>query len=79
MFEFLKRRRLTKRGDAYLKMYPADEPAVQAIVVTVLFWGPRPAREIAEMLAKRRLTENEWAEYGPRWQRACDYIQGENP
>lgn len=58
------------RADNYLRAHPEDEPAVEAIVAAVEAFGIGTAREAAEITAGGPLSDAEWAQFGPRWERA---------
>lgn len=73
MFKWFVRRARTKRAAKYLKSYPDDYPAVQAILSS-LELEVRAAREVAEMLSGRKLTDNEWNNVAPRWERTWNAV-----
>lgn len=74
MLRFLRRRKLQKRAIQYLSGHPEDEPAVKAILMGVEALGISSAREAAETTAGRPLSDDEWNEYGPRWERAWNFM-----
>lgn len=77
MFKWLDRRKRERLTTEYLRSHPEDEPAVQAIYMSVEMLGRENvtnARQVAEMLAKRPMSDEEWSKFGPRWERAWYFI-----
>jgi hypothetical protein len=70
LFDWLRRKRRMRRATDYLRAHPEDEPAAKAIYITVEFLGATSARQVAEITAGRPLSDEEWTEFGPRWERA---------
>jgi hypothetical protein len=75
VFGYLARKFRHRRAQKYLSAHPEDEPAVQTIVATLDLLAPRSAREVAEMMAARPLSDDEWQKIGSRWERAWDAIR----
>ena len=69
MFAFLTKAISQSRALRYAKAFPDDLPAVQAILAALEF-GAKSARDAAEMLAGRELSDAEWLAVSPRWERA---------
>ncbi|MAU59556.1 MAG: hypothetical protein CMI62_02370 [Parvibaculum sp.] len=74
MLKFLRQRKLRTRAIQYLSRHPEDEPAVKAILMGVEALGISSAREAAEITAGRPFSDEEWNEYGPRWERAWNFM-----
>nr|WP_312967784.1 hypothetical protein [Brucella intermedia] len=74
MFEGLKRKARMNRAIEYLRQHPEDEPAVKIILASVDLLNSGSARTCAEISAQRRFTDDEWRDFGPRWERAWYYI-----
>ncbi len=55
---------------------PKDQVIVKAILFATVLGTSLSAREIAEFIARREVTEEEWQENGHRWERAWAYIMG---
>ena len=70
VLQWLKRRGQSKRAIEYLRQFPNDGPAVEAILMSVTLFDVKSARDAASILAKREMTDAEWAEVGARWERA---------
>ena len=62
------------RAQEYLRDYPDDRAAVEAILLMTESLGTQTARHVAENMAGRTLTEDEWKDYGHRWERAWQAI-----
>jgi hypothetical protein len=62
------------RAIQYLGKHPEDEPAVKAILIGIEAFEISCAREAAEITAGRPLSDEEWHKYGPRWERAWNFI-----
>jgi hypothetical protein len=75
MFRNIARRFRHRRAARYLAKYPKDEPAVQVIVATLDDLAPKSARDVAEMMAARSLTDMEWQKIAPRWKRVWNAIR----
>jgi hypothetical protein len=73
MFAWLERWVRNRRAQKYAAAHPDDLPAAQAIVAG-LNLEAQSAREVAEMVAGRPLTSEEWARFGHRWERAWKAI-----
>jgi hypothetical protein len=71
---WLQRHGHRRRAVEYLRVHPEDEPAVNAILVAMETLGHKSAREIAQVTAAREISEVEWATYGPRWERAWNFV-----
>jgi hypothetical protein len=69
MFAFLTKAIRQRRALRYAKAFPDEITAVQAILAA-LELGAKSARDAAEMLAGRELSDAEWLTVSPRWERA---------
>lgn len=65
MWSIVQRAIRKRRVLRYAKAFPDDLPAVQA-VLTALEFNAKSAREAAEMLAGRPLTDREWSAVSSR-------------
>lgn len=75
MFGWLKRRRIGRRAYEYLQRHPEDRPIVDIVFSTHALLGEgRSVREMAGMAGGRKIGDAEWAEIGPRWERAFYFI-----
>jgi hypothetical protein len=77
MFDWFRKRGLQNRAIEYVRRFPDDEPAAKAIIVARQTLAVDSAREAAEITFGRAMSDEEWATYGPRWQRAWDAIVGQ--
>jgi hypothetical protein len=66
------------RARNYLLAFPEDEPTVQAILVALRLNPDVGARDAAQMMAGRKLSDDEWEKVGPRWERAWIAIAAPN-
>ena len=66
-----------RRVDEYLKSFPDDDPAVQAIIFAADTVNATSPREAAEVLAGWEMSDDEWGRVGPRWERAWSAVIGE--
>ena len=74
MWGWFARRKLERRAGAYLKAHPEDEPVVEFILRVEGLLTVNSARELAQLAMDRKLSEDEWARWGPRWERAWTAI-----
>ena len=73
MWGWFERKSREKRARNYLKAYPDDEPAVEMILFNLDTFGlkiVKSARQVAETASGRKMSNAEWASFGPRWERA---------
>ncbi len=70
MFRQLKHNARVRRAIEYLRTHPEDEPAAKAILASTHVLDAKNAREAAEIAGGRKLTDEEWSVFGPRWERA---------
>jgi hypothetical protein len=70
MFNWFARKSRERRAQAYLRSYPDDAVAVEAILVIVETLNPKNARHLASMVAGREISDVDWGQVGPRWERA---------
>jgi hypothetical protein len=64
-----------RRARKYLASHPEDEAAIQTILATLDHLAPKSAREVAEVLAARQLSDVEWQKIARRWERAWNAIR----
>ena len=75
MFDWIAGIGRKRRATTYLAAHPEDEPAVTAILLSIeAGFNYQSAREVAEMLKGKELSDSEWSKYGPRWERAWNDI-----
>ena len=70
MLSWFAEKRRKRRAMNYVRAYPRDEPAARAIYITAGSMGVSSARQVAEITAGRPLTDEEWVQVRPRWERA---------
>ena len=70
MWRWFARKARERRAKNYLLIYPDDEAAVRTILATFELFRPMSARQIAEITAGRSLSNDEWDQFGARWERA---------
>ena len=64
-----------QRATEFLKRFPEDQLAVLSMLAAAEFlFRPRNAREAAEMTVGRRLSDDEWYQFGPRWEWIWSHI-----
>jgi hypothetical protein len=69
------RRARQQRAAEFLKRFPEDQLAVFGMLAAAEFlFGPRNAREAAEMTVGRKLSDDEWIEFGTRWEWIWSHI-----
>ena len=73
MFDFITRAIRRRRAIRYFKAYPEDLAAVQA-VLAALELKAKTAKEAAEMLFGRELSDVEWQKMSARWERVWNRI-----
>ena len=74
MFEFISRAIRKRRALRYAKAFPEDLAAVQAILAA-LDLHAKSAREAADILAGRLLSDSEWRSIADRWERIWNSIR----
>lgn len=74
MWQFVQRFTRKRRALRYAKAFPGDLPAVQAVLLA-LELNAKNAREAAEILAGRALTDREWSAVSPRWERTWQAVK----
>jgi hypothetical protein len=73
MFYFITRAIRRRRAIRYFRAYPEDLAAVQA-VLAALDLKAKTAKEAAEMLFGRELSDVEWQKMSARWERVWNSI-----
>ena len=73
MFDFITRAIRRRRAIRYFRAYPEDLAAVQA-VLAALELKAKTAKEAAEMLFGRELSDVEWQKMSARWERVWNRI-----
>jgi hypothetical protein len=68
MLEFITRAIRRRRASRYAKAFPDDIAAVQAVLAALELKAGN-ARDAAEMLAGRPLSDAEWQPISARWER----------
>lgn len=68
MLKFITRKIRQARAVRYVRAFPEDLPAAQAVLAALEF-GAANAREAAEMLAGRPLSDSEWSGVSAQWER----------
>jgi predicted transcriptional regulator len=76
MWDWFKKRARERRARRYLATHSEDEVAAEAILGTLESLSADTARDVAEMVAGRKLTDEQWKRFGPRWQRTWDAVIG---
>src|SRR5262249_21751777 len=74
MHKWYAKRARVNRGMKYLRTYSEDAVCVEAIVVSLTVLHANSARDVAESVAGRILSEEEWQRFGPRWERAWNAV-----
>ncbi len=69
MFEWFRRKMRKRRALRYLLLHPEDEVAVCSILFTLALSPKATARDAAETVAGRPLSDAEWSQFGAKWER----------
>jgi hypothetical protein len=72
MFYFITRAIRRRRAIRYFRAYPEDLAAVQAVLAALD--KAKTAKEAAEMLFGRELSDVEWQKMSARWERVWNSI-----
>ena len=70
MFGWFAKRAQDKSAAEDTYRFPESESAVLLLMSSAQGLGAKNAREVAEIGAGRALSEAEWRQHGPRWERA---------
>jgi len=65
---------MAKNGDSYAQALASDAIARKVIEMTQSIVDAKSAREIAETVVGRSLSDDEWQKRGPQWERAWKYM-----
>ncbi len=63
-----------RRAECYLKLHPEDTAVVGPMLFALDRLEPRNARDVAEMRAGHRLSDAQWRQISPRWNRVWHAI-----
>ena len=70
MFRWFPKRPRDKLAAESPYRFPENESAVLLLISAAQGLGATNAREVAEIGAGRALSDDEWRQHGPRWERA---------
>lgn len=74
MLDWFVKKGRERRAKEYLILHPQDEPAVRGILVTLTLTPHATARDAAETVSGRPLSDDEWKRFGIRWEQAWSAI-----
>ena len=62
------------QGMKHLERFPEDAPIVESILIAAEMLHAKSAREVAEMLWGREISNKEWDQIGDHWDRVWTEI-----